>query len=78
MQGFTAIFRLAAVKINGYNSTCFSEISISIRGASKPRFYADMSAAGFVLLNHKATAFLNRKALPATHISRLKIFDLCH
>ena len=37
-----------------------------------------MSAAGFVFLNHKAPAFLNRKALPATHISRLKIYDLCH
>ena len=35
-----------------------------------------MSAADFVLLNRKA--FLNRKALPATHISRLKIYDLCH
>ena len=37
-----------------------------------------MSAAGFVSLNHKAPAFLNRKALPATHISHLKIYDLCH
>ena len=37
-----------------------------------------MSAADFVLLNHKAPAFLNRKALPATHISHLKIYDLCH
>ncbi len=37
-----------------------------------------MSVACFVLLNHKATAFLNRKALPATHISHLKIYDLCH
>ena len=37
-----------------------------------------MSAADFVLLNHKAPAFLKRKALPATHISRLKIYDLCH
>ena len=50
-------------------------LSLSIRGVSKPVF---KSAADFVLLNHKAPAFLNRKALPATHISHLKIYDLCH
>nr|DAD88762.1 MAG TPA: hypothetical protein [Myoviridae sp. ctZSu31]DAF99969.1 MAG TPA: hypothetical protein [Myoviridae sp. ctGk74]DAT41559.1 MAG TPA: hypothetical protein [Caudoviricetes sp.] len=30
------------------------------------------------MLNHKASAFLNRKALPATHSSHLKIADLRH
>ena len=29
-------------------------------------------------LNHKATAFLNRKALPDTALSHLKICDLCN